>query len=306
VINASNAQATFFDTSGVHVLSYQNILPDGSRIRLLAGGARGWFAADDSLFSRRAQQRLGQATQTAVAIKRINPAWIQTAVVSRSAADSLLTPIVTYRGPRIFGMLGSEGGSEQFVLGNPPFFEPSPSYAIDDRDHVYLAPGWPYVVDVYDLNGALIRRITRAHDSLPVTDDLKAEVLRRARTFYDSTSQQRGATYHTYSERAKMPVVGFLPVIRSILASSEGWIWVRRMDTHDDPAALESPGSQAPRSTAWDIFEPTGRFWATVRLPPRFSPFVVFPDAVVGVQRDELDIEYIVRYDLIGPRGDVP
>jgi hypothetical protein len=38
-----------------------------------------------------------------------------------------------------------------------------------------------------------------------------------------------------------------------------------------------------------------------VRLPPRFTLRHVQPDAVIGVLRDELDVEYVVRYELRRP-----
>jgi hypothetical protein len=46
------------------------------------------------------------------------------------------------------------------------------------------------------------------------------------------------------------------------------------------------------------VFDPGGRFQMMVRLPPRFSLYRVLSDAVIGVERDELDVQYIVRYAL--------
>lgn len=298
VMNASGPQASFFDTAGAHLRSYTNLLPNGSRIRLLAGGTDGWYVADDSLFGRQGREEVGVVRQTPTAIRRLDLRLLDAAVGSREAADSLLAQVVTYPGSRYFGMIGSEGGSERFVVGNRPFFEPVPSHAIDARGHVYVAPGWPYVINVYDRGGTLVRRITRAHESVPVTADLIAQVLRRAKSHYDTTSQQSGATYHTWSERARMPVPGFLPVLRSVRVSPDGWLWVRRVDVHADPVAMEWTTGEPPSATVWDVFDPDGVFRRTVRLPPRFTPLVVLADGVIGIGRDELDVQYVVRYEV--------
>ena len=293
-----DARVSLFDTAGVHLTSFANLLPNGSRIRLLQGGSAGWYVADDSLLSGRSREQVGVSRQTPTEIKRIEPGLIERVARSREAADSLLVPVTTYAGMRVFGMLGSEGGSERFVLGNPPFFEPRPSHAIDARGMVYVAHGWPYVVDVFDANGELVRRISRAHDSVQVTDALVAEVLRRARAYYDTTSERRGASYHTYTERARMPAVGYVPITREMKASAEGWLWVRRADLDPEPARLEWSIGEPPRPTYWDVFDPDGTFRMMVRLPLRFTPHQVLPDAVIGVQRDELDVQYVVRYEL--------
>lgn len=93
-------------------------------------------------------------------------------------------------------------------------------------------------------------------------------------------------------------MVGFVPVTGTVRVSPEGWIWVRRLDVEPDPANLEWSNDSVPRPTYWDVFDPDGAFRMIVRLPPRFSLYRVLSDAVVGVERDELDVQYIVRYAL--------
>jgi hypothetical protein len=303
VTDARDFRASLFDTLGVHLLSYRSLLPNGSRLRMLAGGPIGWFVADDSLFSSRTREAVGEAAQSAISIKRVDPAAIERAANSRAAADSILTAVVTYLGMRTFGMLGSEGGNQRGVLGNPPFFEPYPSHAIDGLGNVYVASGWPYVVDMFDANGVLRRRISRSHDSIAVDDRLVDEVLRRAKAHYDTTRGTDGATYRTYSERAKMPVVGYVPVTRTLRVSPDGWLWVRRIDIEPDPVVIEWSVGVGRRATYWDVFNPAGLFQMTVRLPSGFSPHQVAHDAVTGVLLDDFDVQHVVTYNLIRPRG---
>lgn len=87
---------------------------------------------------------------------------------------------------------------------NPPFFEPRPNHAVG-RDRIFISHGWPYIIDVHAASGRLVRRITRAHASIAVGPAVVDEVLRRAKTHYDTASQRGGASYLTYSGRTKMP-----------------------------------------------------------------------------------------------------
>jgi hypothetical protein len=287
--------AALFDTTGQLLTTYKSLLPDGTMVSAVAGGPTGWFFIDEAAFSRRRFDNAGDMTQNTVYVKRADARDLAQMSASRSGADSALSHVALYKSSRTFWHVGSEGG-ESGVLGNSPFFEPSRSRAIDGRGFVYIAQGWPYIIDVHDTEGRLIRRITRSHDSIPTTDTLVEEVLQRAKSYYDTTRDRRGASYYTYSVRATMPRIGFVPVTSTLLASSDGWLWVRRPDLEPDPAALVFSTGLPPRPSYWDVFAADGIFQYTVRLPPRFFVRAVVRDGVVGVLQDELDVEYVVRY----------
>jgi hypothetical protein len=292
----SGFTSVLFDTTGALLTTFSNLLPNGSRVTPLGASDAGWLVSDDSLFSRQQRERAGDVIRNPSTIARIVAADLPAATASRAAADSLLVPVITYLGARIFYSLGSEGGSEQFPLGNYPFFEPTPARAVDGRGFVHIARGWPYVIDTYDADGALVRRMTRAHDSIPVDDALMGEVMRRARAHYDTLTQVRGASMRTYENRAGYPRIGFVPVTSTIQASDDGWLWVRRPDLEPDPVALAFSIGLPPRPSYWDVFDRDGVLRHTVELPPRFALRAVTAESIVGVMRDELDVQYVVRF----------
>lgn len=55
-----------------------------------------------------------------------------------------------------------------------------------------------------------------------------------------------------------------------------------------------------PRPTRWDLFDPEGEFLGTVTLPPTFTPRFAADRWMLGVLRDELDVQYVVRFELRG------
>jgi hypothetical protein len=49
----------------------------------------------------------------------------------------------------------------------------------------------------------------------------------------------------------------------------------------------------------WDVFDTTGAWLGTVPVPSGFGPWDIGDDWILGVEQDELDVEYVVVYPLI-------
>jgi len=47
------------------------------------------------------------------------------------------------------------------------------------------------------------------------------------------------------------------------------------------------------------VFATSGEYIGTVQLPDRFEPRVVTGPRVIGVLRDEMDVEHVARYRII-------
>jgi hypothetical protein len=54
--------------------------------------------------------------------------------------------------------------------------------------------------------------------------------------------------------------------------------------------------------TAWRVFDPSGIWLGTVTLPARFNPMDIGKDYVLGLWRDEDDVEHIRIYRLRKPQ----
>ena len=51
----------------------------------------------------------------------------------------------------------------------------------------------------------------------------------------------------------------------------------------------------------WSVFDVEGFFLGRVTMPHEFSPLDIGPDYVLGLWRDEDDVEHVRMYELIEP-----
>jgi hypothetical protein len=48
-------------------------------------------------------------------------------------------------------------------------------------------------------------------------------------------------------------------------------------------------------SRQWDVFDAEGRYLGVVSMPLRFQPVRFLGNNIYGIQRDELDVQYVVK-----------
>jgi hypothetical protein len=91
-----------------------------------------------------------------------------------------------------------------------------------------------------------------------------------------------------------MPLPASHPAFTELLCDSEGLLWV----------AL--PANSGATVVYWDVFDRSGILHAVVGLPPGLKVLDIGPDYVLGVSRDDLDVEYVElrRLDRKGGNGE--
>ncbi len=190
-----------------------------------------------------------------------------------------------------------------FESAIPPLWEPEPVYAIDARGFFHFSPAANYLIESYDPSGKLVRRLTREYTPVPITEAMVARYRDKVRAHWDTASMLGEAPAGKYNDeiRATFEHVPTLPPIGRLLVSSAGALWVERIDLVPDPVVLVwTRGPSAQRVSKWDVFDPAGRLLGTVTLPPGFSPRAVGEDWVLGILRDELDVQYVARLEIGG------
>ncbi len=151
-----------------------------------------------------------------------------------------------------------------------------------------IAIGTPFAFsfELFEPDGTLraIVRLDRAND--PVTaDDIaayKSTLLDNSRDAAGQQALQRQADEWEYPET--MPA--YAPGLKG---DRSGNVWV--------PAFEIARGS----ATRWSVFDPDGRYLGELTTPARFRVFEIGDDYVLGVWRDDLDVEYLRRYQLRKP-----
>jgi hypothetical protein len=186
------------------------------------------------------------------------------------------------------------------VTSGIPLFEPEGRFAADHRGLLYLADGYDYRISVYDPTGKRIRTLTRPHQPVPLTDKLIAAYRKEVSTYFDTAKAKHGEWQlekAALETKAKLPTRAHLPAIGLLYVSPRGTVLVERPDLRPDPLLAELPAAlNKPQPAFYDLFDPSGRFLGSVRFGANFRPRAVTENAILGVERDELDVEHVVRY----------
>lgn len=181
-------------------------------------------------------------------------------------------------------------------------FEPEPVWDAMRDDRLLVALNSNYRIEVRSPTGTVERVIQKSfvRQTLEGSDrDLFLAAIREA-------FEKQGLP----PEAMQMVLqgVGFAdhyPAFMTLLEGPEGSLWVQQIRSARQIAAnggTFSPGDDlgAPE---WDVFDRDGRFLGVVTLPPRFQPRTVRGNRIYGVQKDELDVQYVVAVEVAGALG---
>lgn len=128
--------------------------------------------------------------------------------------------------------------------------------------------------------GRAVKRIVRwARSTRPVTPQDVAEY---KRTELEKARPDRRAGVSEMLEA--QPFATQFPSFSRMLTSADGDIWLE-----------EFPGLGADQSV-WHVFQDARTYAGSVLVPPRFRLLFVSRDAIAGVWKDEMDVEYVRVY----------
>lgn len=147
-------------------------------------------------------------------------------------------------------------------------------------NEVYLVSGPDFRIQVFE-DGELqeIHAVRRARRRVG-----NADIVAYRQFVEDYVPEQTRADYLSSLDHEARPNV--LPAYDRVLISAEGDIWVQTYD-----ADLEAPHD-------WDVFDEEGGFLGSVQVAAGLNPLVVTEDAVVGIWRDSLGVEYVQAFRL--------
>ncbi len=206
-------------------------------------------------------------------------------------------------------LTGDEATPDTIVYAwNPPgdatgFIPPLVAGTLPDGGVAYT-DSTAYAIKVTGADGTLERILTRPFQPEPVTDRIREEERERRLKGLegdplgaDRTGGVRGAMMSTMTDMRRrnaesMEFHPVIPVVRSLRTSWEGNIWVQRRG--------EEPVSDGPI----DVLTPDGRYLGTFAADATAMPSAFGPDGLVAfVERDELDVQTVVVYELSAPPG---
>lgn len=188
---------------------------------------------------------------------------------------NVVTPLIVSGGLRQITIPGGRGGGVQA-------FTPHAQHAIGS-DRVFVGDNDTTFIRSFTLDGRPLHTIKVANGAVRVTDaDLNAARQRTLARIGDN--QQRRAEYER--SWADVPKPTRFPYWGTAMVDKVGNLWI------SDYATPRS----GPRG--WNVFSDEGRLLARVTMPDRFTPKEIGLDYILGVTRDEFDVEYVQLYRL--------
>jgi hypothetical protein len=158
-----------------------------------------------------------------------------------------------------------------------------------DTGSIFAALQDPGEIHRLDSSGRLTAVIRADWERTAITDAIREEYIAgRLEGIHDAGFRRRSAA--AYRE---MPIPEYAPVFELLLLDDLGSLWVRR---------FSHPGADVER---WDVFGPDGRWLGPLSFPAGFRPTQIGADFVLGRWQDDLEVEYVLRYELQRRGGEV-
>jgi hypothetical protein len=152
-------------------------------------------------------------------------------------------------------------------------------------DQLWYGSGDVYELAQYTVNGRLQRLARKAHTRLAVTNQ-DIEELKRQRI---NAARDRNSERFTERMFAAMPFPDLMPAHGQVIADASGNLWVEE---------TRRPADARPR---WTVFAPGGHMLGLVATPPGLRITDIGHDYLLGVWRDELDVEHVRLHRLHKP-----
>lgn len=275
VIDNMARRTTVLDANGIFVRSSPFIAAPGAPNSFPVISGR---FADGSFFTVRtlitADEVIDGVQRPQLFIARVN------------AEGDEVNPITTVPGrEQLIRIKSSNGDIQSISIGTPPFARLPLSAASGDR--LFVATQDVPQVDVYTHDGTLTRIIRTGHAMVPRTSQHTAAWIDRSLEGLPADRQR-----DQREMLSGIPGPDLIPPYGDMLIDSSGNLWLQ---DYDDRLAYTGD---------WNVYRPDGRFIARIRLPAGIKVYDIGSDYVLGVERDDLDVEHVRVYRL--DRADRP
>jgi hypothetical protein len=235
------------------------------------------------------------------------------AVVAQPVRSGMSPPQVTRRTTRLFKYsptgevladLGAFPGAEYYEgrghLGSirPLPFGRSVQFALA-VNHTFVGLTDTYEIRRLRADGRIEQLIRRALPLRPVTSDEVAAERGRLRL---TRREERPKLFRGMPDSIlavmiageektfdELPFPPTYPAYANIVVGRDGHLWVREFSRDVD---ADSTGDR------WSIFHPDGHWLGDVRFPPRFTLYEATAEHVLGVQADDLGLQFIRAFQI--------
>jgi hypothetical protein len=202
------------------------------------------------------------------------------------------------------------GKSFSFSGGAPEWnlFVPEPLWALWG-DRLLYGMNNAYRFGVYAPGGKLERVIEKPFTVAPVTEVDQSAF----KSLFEEGFRAAGLPANMMAQFLdRVHFAPTYPAFGQMLAGPDRTILVQFVKpissmSEEDRAGLELTDLQAGAmgSADWDFFDSDGRYLGVVTMPVRYQPMRFLGDKIYGIQRDDLDVQYVVVLNVVkGKKAD--
>jgi hypothetical protein len=274
IVLIGRSRTSFFDGDGVHVSAVElQAAPNRG-----AGGIRQVVGVMSS--AARITAALGNP-----APRTKGDRWVESfalAIIDRAGAITA----------DLRSLPGMEFAMDEYP--RPVWLGASEAFANDD-DTFYTGLGTEYSIRAYGRDGTLrsiIRRSWTPHRITP--DEIDMYVREWGKRWIKSSGAKAEAERQDLRDD---PYAVHLPAFSQLIVDRGRRVWAREPNVIDAAWAGQLDGVPLAPSR-WSVFDEGGRWLGVVTMPARFMPMDIGLDYVIGVARDDDDVERVVKYRL--------
>ncbi len=152
------------------------------------------------------------------------------------------------------------------------------------RNDFYVASNDSYKLRRFNRDGQLLSIVRRIVEPLAVTEEDVSEL---RRSHLEGSSEQTRSVIEDMLDEMPLPLT--MPSYEHARVDALSNVWVKEYNR---------PGDNTPR---WSVFDSSGVWLGTLTFPVRFEPLDIGSDYVLGLWRNEDDVEHVRMYQLVKP-----
>ena len=145
-------------------------------------------------------------------------------------------------------------------------------------DELYITDGGDYEFRIYGIRGDLGRivRLQRAPRKVTAADERALKDVRLARARDDQARRDVEESFRS------SPKAEYKPWLSNLVVDRTGHVWVE-----------EYQPTMGGGKRTWSVFAPDGQWLGSAELPAAFRVIEIGQDFILGVWRDDVDVEHV-------------